>query len=433
MGICMPASGTSAFRLQRLTALMAWAVAVLVAVLPMATYLLTTYVRQMTLIEAEASINARLVSELISHNPETWSLQELRFVALMNRRADDKTPEIRRVLTLNEQVVAESVDPLGGWRIVFRTPVHDAGIPVGHLEVTRSLSEQVTNALFILAFTVLLAVWVHWVLRTVPKQAVENAMAELARSKDETYQAQREREKAETRSHIHSTFLSMVRHELRTPMNGVLGMMELTLDTELTDEQREYVTLARQSGMDLMTLIDDVLDFTLLVDGELVLQPEPCHLQEQLWMVLGRFDDALQAKGLTLNVAVNEQVPERVELDPRRFRRIVEIVMGNAIKFTHAGGIDCQVVPDRLPGSPGYLIEIKDSGIGIPADQLDAIFEPFTQVDANLTRKFGGRGLGLTIARRLVELMGGRIWATSIDGKGSTIHIRLPLPQVTTA
>ena len=428
MGICMQASGTSGFRLQRLTALMAWAVALLVAVLPVSTYLLASYVRQMSLIEAEASINARLVSELISQNPEHWALQELHFVALMNRRANDKTPEIRRVLTLNEQVVAESVDPLGGWRIVYRTPVHDAGTPVGHLEVTRSLSEQVTHALFILAFTVLLAIWVHWVLRTVPKQAVENAMAELARSKDETYQALREREKAEARSHIHSTFLSMVRHELRTPMNGVLGMMELTLDTELTDEQREYVTLARQSGMDLMALIDDVLDFTLLVDGELELQPEPCHLQEQLLMVLARFDDALQAKGLTLNVAVNEQVPERVELDPRRFRRIVEIVMGNAIKFTQAGGIDCQVVPDPLPGRPGYLIEIKDSGIGIPADQLEAIFEPFTQVDANLTRKFGGRGLGLTIARRLVELMGGRIWATSINGKGSTIHIRLPLP-----
>jgi len=428
MGMCMPTSGASASRLQRLTALLAWSVSVLVAVLPVATYLLMTYVRQMTVIEAEASINARLVSELISQNPEHWTLQELHFVALMNRRANDKTPEIRRVLTLDGHAVAESTDPLGGWRITLRTPVHDAGAPVGYLEISRSLSEHLTSAWLIAVFSCLLAIWVHWLLRTVPNQAVENAMAELAKSKDETYLAQREKEKAETRSHIHSTFLSMVRHELRTPMNGVLGMMELTLDTDLTDEQREYVQLARQSGMDLMALIDDILDFTLLLDGELMLQPRPCNLQEQLLTSLARFDEALQTKGLVLNVAVSDEVPATLNLDPRRFRRVVEIVMDNAIKFTPSGHIECQVVLDRLPGSPGYLIEFKDSGIGIPADQLDAIFEPFTQVDANLNRKFGGRGLGLAIARRLVELMGGRIWATSIDGQGSTIHIRLPLP-----
>jgi signal transduction histidine kinase len=277
-------------------------------------------------------------------------------------------------------------------------------------------------------FSGLLAIWVHWVLRTVPNQMVQNAMADLARSKDETYQAQREKEKAETRSHIHSAFLSMVRHELRTPMNGVLGMMELTLDTDLTDEQREYVQLARQSGLDLMMLIDDMLDFTLLLDGELVLHVEPCNLQEQLLLALARFDEPLQSKGLTLNVTVSEALPQLVSLDARRFRRVVDIAMDNAVKFTPSGRIDCQVVPDPLPGRPGYLIQIKDSGIGIPPQQLEAIFEPFTQVDANITRKFGGRGLGLTIARRLVELMGGRIWASSIEGKGSTIHIRFPLP-----
>jgi signal transduction histidine kinase len=424
----LPTNSASASRLRRLTAALAWAVALLVATLPVATYLLTTYVRQMTVIEAEATINARLVTELIGDNPEHWMLQELHLVSLMGRRSSDKTPEVRRVLNLDDEVVAESADPLGGWRIVFRTPVHDAGTPVGQVEVIRSLSTQMANALLLGVVSCLLAIWVHWLLRTAPNQLVQNAMDELAKSKDETYQAQRDREKAETRSHIHSAFLSMIRHELRTPMNGVLGMMELTLDTELTDEQREYVELARQSGLDLMGLIDDILDFTLLLDGELVLYPQPCNLQEQVLMAMARFEEPLQAKGLTLNVAVSEALPPQVSLDARRFRRILEIAMDNAVKFTPSGRIDCQVVPDPLPGRPGYLIQIKDSGIGIPADQLEAIFEPFTQVDAHITRKFGGRGLGLTIARRLVELMGGRIWASSIEGKGSVIHIRLPLP-----
>ncbi|MBK9472831.1 MAG: response regulator [bacterium] len=231
---------------------------------------------------------------------------------------------------------------------------------------------------------------------------------------------------AEAASEAKSLFLANMSHEIRTPINGLLGMTELALGTGMTPEQREYLELARHSGRNLLALVNDLLDFSRIEAGKLELDPQDTDVRN----LVGRAVDALVVGNAGVHVPVtwnvDESVPAHCRLDPHRLRQVFTNLLGNAIKFTRTGSIDVRVRAEaRDDGGCWLLGEVEDTGIGIAADKIEAIFGKFAQADSSFAREFGGAGLGLAITRQLVELMGGSISVRSAPGSGSTFSFRV--------